>query len=66
MNIPQHVACYAPDTMARLLTENGFEVLRWETYSHARRHSRLMLPLQRIRHVFKLGNKMRFLARRNG
>ena len=46
------------------MNQHGFEVVRWETYSHAKRHTRPGLALQGLRHAFRLGNKMRFILRR--
>jgi len=60
MYIPEHLYYFSPATLSRLMEKHGFAVLAWETYSHFRRRGRLGYRLASLRHVLRVGNKMRF------
>lgn len=60
MYLPEHLYYFSPVTLARLMEKHGFAVRAWETYSHFKSHGELDYRLASLRHVLKVGNKMRF------
>lgn len=64
MHLPAHLYYFSPATLSRFMNKHGFEVLTWETFSHVRRRGSLSYRLASLRHVFRVGNKMRFFLRK--
>ena len=62
--IPEHLYYFSPQTLSRLMDRHGFDVLDWETYSHFRRRGQLRYRLASLRHVLRVGNKMRFFLKK--
>lgn len=62
MYLPEHLYYFSPRTFSRLMEKHGFTIDAWETYSHYMKHSRLGYLLGSLRHLLKMGNKMRFFA----
>jgi len=65
LNIPQHIYYFTIHSLRRLLAQQGFEVVAWETYGKLRRHpSWIERGRMRVRDGLRIGNKLRAVARK--
>jgi 2-polyprenyl-3-methyl-5-hydroxy-6-metoxy-1,4-benzoquinol methylase len=64
MHLPGHLYYFSPVTLSRFMDKHGFDVLTWETFSHFRRRGRWRYRLTSLRHVLRVGNKMRFFLKK--
>jgi SAM-dependent methyltransferase len=65
MYLPEHLYYFSPKTLTRLMGKYGFTPIAWETYSHFKKHGGLGHRIANLRHLLKVGNKMRFLLKKD-
>ena len=65
VNVPEHVFYYSPRTLDALLAQAGFTTLWWTTYGKTRKRAGPARRLyDRLRDSLRIGNKLRWLARK--
>ena len=67
VNVPEHVFYYAPRTLDAMLAKAGFTTTWWTTYGKTRKKAGPVRRLyDRFRDSLRIGNKLRWLARKAG